>query len=108
MRRLRQRGKNIGLLVPPAALLAGVGNTSRTAFQNPNAPSPTASTGARMPRQRQSRSRIGPGFGGFPEAIGERDELLAAIGTDPIITSKHDFSWSRRTFRWIPSTHRYT
>ena len=33
------------------------GNTSRSAFQNPSAPSPTASTGARIPRRAQSRSR---------------------------------------------------
>src|SRR5579875_802568 len=32
------------------------GNTSRSAAQNPSAPSPTASTGARMPRRRASRS----------------------------------------------------
>ena len=33
------------------------GKTSRTALQNPSAPSPIASTGARMPRRAQSRSR---------------------------------------------------
>ena len=33
------------------------GNTSRSAPQNPSAPSPIASTGARMPRRLQSRSR---------------------------------------------------
>ena len=33
------------------------GNTSRSPFQKPSAPSPTASTGARMPRRAQSRSR---------------------------------------------------
>ena len=33
------------------------GNTSRSAPQNPSAPSPTASTGARIPRRAQSRSR---------------------------------------------------
>ena len=42
----------------PAALLPRVvGNTSRTAFQNPNAPSPTANTGAVIPRRRHDRSR---------------------------------------------------
>lgn len=34
------------------------GNTSRIAAQNPNAPSPTANFGARMPRRLQSRSRL--------------------------------------------------
>src|SRR4051794_33636274 len=33
------------------------GNTSRNAPQNPSAPSSAASTGARMPRRRQSRNR---------------------------------------------------
>jgi hypothetical protein len=33
------------------------GNTSRSPPQNPSAPSPTASTGARIPRRAQSRSR---------------------------------------------------
>ncbi len=33
-----------------------LGNTSRTAFQNPSAPSPTAGTGAGMPRRLQSRT----------------------------------------------------
>ena len=81
MRRLRQRGNNIGLLVPPAALLAGVGNTSRTAVQNPTrrrrprAPAPARRGGG-------NHAEIGPGFGGFPEAIGERDEHTpASIGS---------------------------
>jgi hypothetical protein len=34
------------------------GKTSRTAAQNPRAPSPTASTGARIPRRLQSLSRL--------------------------------------------------
>jgi hypothetical protein len=33
------------------------GNTSRNAPQNPKAPSPTARTGARIPRRLRSRSR---------------------------------------------------
>src|SRR5262249_58171410 len=36
------------------------GNTSRRPFQNPSAPSPTASTGARMPRRARSRSPAAP------------------------------------------------
>ena len=57
MCRLWQCSKHIGLLVPPAALLVGVGEHLRKAAQNPSAPSPMASTGALMPRRRQSRSR---------------------------------------------------
>jgi hypothetical protein len=37
---------------------AVTGKTSRTAAQNPRAPSPTAGTGARIPRRLQSLSRL--------------------------------------------------
>ena len=59
------------------------GNTSRTAFQNPSAPSPTASTGAVMPRRLAVAQQIGPRLDRFAEPVGQRDQLLAAIGTDP-------------------------
>jgi hypothetical protein len=51
MRRLRQRGRNIGLFVPPATLLSGVGEHLPQGGPEPGAPSPTASTGAVMPRR---------------------------------------------------------
>jgi hypothetical protein len=57
MCRFRQCGKDVGLLVHQHRCSRVAGNTSRTAFQNRSAPSPTASTGAVMPRRRQSRSR---------------------------------------------------
>ena len=83
MRRLRQRGKNIGLFVPPAALLAGVGEHLPHGL-----PEPQRAVADREHRRPHAAAaaitqQIGPGFGGFPEAIGERDELLAAVGTDP-------------------------
>ena len=59
------------------------GNTSRSAFQNPSAPSPTASTGARIPRRLQSRSRSAHDSAGLAEPVGQRDQLLAAVGADP-------------------------
>src|SRR6478736_9922743 len=55
MRRLRQRSKNILWNQQRCSRVSG--NTSRNAPQNPSAPSPAASTGARMPRRRQSRNR---------------------------------------------------
>src|SRR6185369_9150514 len=78
-----------------------LGNTSRTAFQNPSAPSPTSSTGAVMPRRRQSRSRSAH------DSVDSRYPSLMATSSlrpsvrTPIITNKHSFSCSRRTLRWI-------
>src|SRR6478672_13023427 len=57
MRRLRQRSKNIDILWNQQRCSRVSGNTSRNAPQNPSAPSPIASTGARIPRRAQSRSR---------------------------------------------------
>ncbi len=42
----------------PIPLLRVFGHTSRTAAQKPSAPSPTATTGARMPRRFRSRSTV--------------------------------------------------
>jgi hypothetical protein len=48
-----------------------------------------------------------PPFGaGLTVAVSQRDELLAAIGADPIITSRHSLCSSSRMFTWIPSAHR--
>ncbi len=84
------------------------GNTSRTAFQNPSAPSPTASAGALIPRRLQSRSRSAH------DSLDSRNPSARAISSlrpsarTPSITSRHTLSCSRRTLRWIPSTHTYT
>ena len=53
---LGQGVEAVGGDVHPAALLAGIGKTSRRAAQNPSAPSPTASTGAESPRSFSPRS----------------------------------------------------
>ena len=42
---VRQLVQHVGGLVDPAALLPGLGQTSRSAFQKPSAPSPVASSG---------------------------------------------------------------
>jgi hypothetical protein len=84
------------------------GKTSRSAPQNPSAPSPTASTGARIPRRLQSRSRSAH------DSLDSRKPSETATSSffpstrTPIITSRHTLSWASRTLRWIPSTHRYT
>jgi hypothetical protein len=82
------------------------GNTSYTAFQKPSAPSPMASTGAVIPRRRQSRSRS------THDSVDSRYPSVSATSSlrpsarTPIITSKQSFCWSRLTLRWIPSTQR--
>ena len=43
-------------------------------------------------------------FGGGLEAI-DVATTVDSTGADPIITSRHTLSCSRRTLRWIPSTH---
>src|SRR5664279_6189241 len=101
---LGQRVEHVADLVPPAPLLAGLGNTSRTADQNPRAPSPTASSGAAMPRRLQPRSRSSH------DSIDSRCPSSSAMSSlvpsarTPIITSRHTLSCSSRTLRWIPST----
>src|SRR5215204_4878691 len=47
----------VGGFMDPIPLVAGLGNTSRTALQNPRAPSPTVNSGALIPRFLRSRSR---------------------------------------------------
>jgi creatinine amidohydrolase/Fe(II)-dependent formamide hydrolase-like protein len=82
------------------------GNTSRTALQNPSAPSPTASTGAAVPRRLVSRSRkLSPSVdrgqvtqrhadqvdGDDRMGSGLRDgPVLAAVQTDRPDTRSHD------------------
>jgi len=84
------------------------GNTSRTAFQNPSAPSPTASTGARIPRRLQSRSRSAQDSDDSRKPSDKAISSLWPSARTPIITSRQILSCSRRTLRWIPSTHTYT
>src|SRR5271155_2761925 len=56
---LGQLVEHIAQLVTPAGLLPGLGpHTSRAAAQNPSAPSPTATTGAAIPRSLRSCSSV--------------------------------------------------
>lgn len=81
------------------------GNTSRSADQKPSAPSPTASTGARMPRRLQSRSRSAQ------LAVDSRCPSTRATSSffpsarTPTTTSVQTRSSSRRTLKYTPSTH---
>lgn len=46
------------------------GKTSLIAAQKPSAPSPTANSGALMPRFFEIPQQFGPALGGFPVAVG--------------------------------------
>lgn len=65
----------------PVALLAGAGDTARNAAQNPTAPSPTA-RGADAAAGAVAQ-QVGPGAGGVALAVGEGNQLLAAVGAHP-------------------------
>ena len=105
---LRQRSKHIRGLVEPAPLLPGgrehvpqrCPEAERTvAHGQHRGPHPTALGVPQQPR---------PRLGGLPVPIGQRDELLPAVGSDTDHHQQAQFSCSSRTIRWIPSTHRYT
>ena len=60
----------------------GLPDTSPRAAQNPSAPSPTASTGARI-RAGRRRAAGPPRALGLPVPVRKGDQLLGAVGTDP-------------------------
>ena len=82
------------------------GNTSRSPFQKPSAPSPTASTGARIPRRAQSRSRSAHDSADSRYPSASAMSSLRPSARTPIITSRHSLCSSSRMFTWIPSAHR--
>ena len=67
----------------PAPLLPGLGNTVRTAAQNPSAPSPTARTGARIPTAPTTAEQVCPRLGRLTVSVIKRDQLLRTVGTGP-------------------------
>ena len=83
MRRLRQRGKDIGLLVEPAALLPG--GREHLAHRLPEPQRPVADGQHRRghPAAAARPQQIGPRLGRLPVPVSQRDELLAAIGAHP-------------------------
>jgi hypothetical protein len=107
VRRLRQGGKNLRADVDPAPLLSDVGEHLPQGLQNPRAPSPTASTGAVIPRRRQERSRSAHDCDDSRNPSASATSSLVPSTCTPIVTSRHTLSCSKRTLRWIPSTHIY-
>ena len=81
--RFRQCGKNISLLVPPAALLSGI--REHLPYGLPEAQGAVTDCEHRCGHAAAAAiaQQISPGLGRFPEAVGQPDELLAAISTDP-------------------------
>jgi len=55
------------------------GKTWRSAAQNPSAPSPVASRGAKAPGL-EAAQQLGPGLGRLPVAVGQCHQLLRAVG----------------------------
>ena len=92
----------------PSSSVAGLGPDVAGAAQNPSAPSPTATTGARIPRRSQVAQHLSPALGGLPIAVLDRDQLLRAVGAHPDQTRQHSRSSSRRMLKWTPSAHTYT
>ena len=83
------------------------GKTSRSAAQNPSAPSPMASTGAAMPRRLQSRSRSAHDSEDS-RPIGERDQLFGAVGTHADHHQQADLVLLQADLEVDPVDHRYT
>ena len=71
----------------------------------PGAP-PTPAHGHPAPTTRPQQ--ISPRLRRLAEPVGKRDQFLGPSARTPIITSRHTLSSSKRTLRWIPSTHTYT
>jgi hypothetical protein len=59
------------------------GNTSRTAFQNPSAPSPDRQHRRGHAASAAIAQQISPRLCGFAVAVGQGDKFLAAISTHP-------------------------
>jgi len=75
----------------------------------PKAPSPTASTGARIPRRRQSRSSSAQ------DSVDSRDpsasamsSLVPSVRTPTMTSTQRRSSSPRRTVKCTPSTQHYT
>ncbi len=84
------------------------GHTVRSAAQNPSAPSPTATIGARMPRRLRSRSRSAQDSvdSRWPSVM-PTSSLVPSART-PTMTRQHSRASSRRTLKCTPSAQMYT
>src|SRR5215212_8336667 len=84
------------------------GKTSRRAAHNPRAPSPTATTGARIPRRRRSRSSSAHDSVDSRSPSETATSSLVPSARTPTITNQHRWACSKRTRKWSPSAQRYT
>src|SRR6266545_2793174 len=106
---LGQRAKNIPGHVLPAAFSRVAGKTSRSARHSPSAPSPTITTGARMPRRRRSRSSSAQSSVDSLVPSATATSSLRPSARTPTITRQHSRPWSpRRMLKWTPSAQQYT
>ena len=77
---IRDRSRMLASLWTQSRCSRVFGHTSRTAAQNPSAPSPIATTGARMPRRFRSRSTVFQ-LSALSRAVLDRDQLLRPVGS---------------------------
>jgi len=80
MRRLRQGGEHVGDLVEPAALLPGGREDLAQRTPEPQRPVSDREHRGAHPASRGVTQQIRPGLDRLAVAIGQRDELLAAVG----------------------------
>ena len=77
-----------------------VGYASTIAFQNPDAPSPTATAGAiAKPARFQVHQQFLPTLLALPVAVGEPINSFRPSGVAPINTSMHSACGSRRIWK---------
>lgn len=81
VRRFRQCGKDIGLLVKPAALLTGRGEHFAHGFPQAQCSVADGQHGGGHPAAFAVAQQISPRLGRFPVAVGDRHQFLAAIST---------------------------
>ena len=84
------------------------GNTSRSAAHSPSAPSPTMTTGARMPRRRKSRSSSAQSSPDSRCPSATATSSLVPSARTPTITRQHRRPSSKRMLKWMPSAQQYT
>jgi hypothetical protein len=83
MRRLGQAGKDIGLHMEPAALLAGGREHLAHRFPEPQRTVTDRQHRRRHPATPARPQQISPRLSRFPVPVGQCDQLLAAISTHP-------------------------
>ena len=83
MDRLRQRGEDVADLVPPAPLLGGGGEHVTDRLPEPERAVADGEHRRLHAATLAVAEQVSPRLARFAEPVGERDQLLAAVGADP-------------------------